>query len=138
MSNFACYYCKLDDNRQVVPAKPEEVGVWLTDISGRRVGYDDIGPVLISTIFTPLPGFYSKDGELEMRYFETLIRGRWLTAETRETMGTVLHLTWAEAEDFHTRLVGYVKSRMPSADPNPKLRTLTQLLIDYINEGKPH
>lgn len=102
------------DGRTVVACSYEEASAQLADITARRVGYDIIGPVAVSTIFMTQPRF--GDGYPLLDFFETMVRPAQLgdpaadelAARINQTIGTCHYHTYDEAEAGHLAIVRHL------------------------------
>lgn len=92
---------KLDKDHNVVPCTLEEFAAMSDE--ERRVGRDQIGPFLVSTVFLGIDHGHGAGAPL---FFETMIFG---------PLGDVYcdrRSTWAEAEEEHARGVRIAKETM--------------------------
>lgn len=91
----------LDENKNPVPATLMEWAEFFEDINNRRVGYDYVGDVRVSTVFLGLDhGFGFSEQPL---LFETMVFGG-----THDDLQW-RYYTWAEAVAGHKKALALVK-----------------------------
>lgn len=90
------------DGKTPVPCEdPEEWGKKSEDSDGRRVARDEIGDVVVSTVFLGIDHNWTGKGPPVL--FETMVFGGPLDEEQERCC------TWAEAEAQHAAMVKRVK-----------------------------
>jgi hypothetical protein len=87
------------DGKTLVPVSKDEWADWFgTNPSERRVGRDEVGNLLVSTVFLGLNHRQHWDGKGPPLLFETMVLGRdWIEVWCERTS------TWDEAAESHKR-----------------------------------
>ena len=94
----------LDDDKNPIESTSERYREWAEDFENKRVGYDEVGGLRVSTVFLGLDHSHTDHGHPLL--FETMV----FPMENSGDIHCERGFTWSEAEEMHKRAIEMVLS----------------------------